>query len=98
MTWLRKRTMSEVSDISKESVIQRVIRDNALAALMVVLAFVSMVNGIIIGVSIAVMINNTSRVEALQRQFEINAAWQGRLIGYVQAAGIEVPPQPIEED
>lgn len=90
--------MTTVSEISNESVLQRVIRDHALAALMVALVFVSMVNGMVIGAGVTVMLNNSARVETLQRAYEVNSAWQGRLIGYVQAAGIEVPPQPTQGD
>lgn len=82
---------NEVSDISKESIIQRVIRDNALAALMLVMAFVTMVNGIIIGVCIAVIINQGERYDALRVQYEINNVWQSRLIGVLEQQGIEVP-------
>lgn len=83
--------MNEVSDLNRESVIQRVIRDNALAALMVVLALVSLLNGLIIGVCIAVMVDNGQKIEQLNRSYEVNAAWQARLLGVIQAAGIEPP-------
>lgn len=89
--------MGNASDINKESVIQRIIRDNALAALMVVLALVSLINGLIIGVGIAVMINHAAKVDQLQRQAEINAAWQANVMNAVRAANIQVPNQPIED-
>lgn len=86
--------MNEVSDLNRESIIQRVIRDNALAALMVTFALVTLLNGLIIGVCIAVMVNNASAIERLQRQYEINAAWQGQVMRTVSAAGITIPPPP----
>lgn len=88
---------NNVVEISQESILQRVIREHALAALMVVLVMVTMINGIIIGAGIAVMSNNTGNVEILQRQFEANSAWQARLVGAVEARGIKVPPHPNEE-
>lgn len=82
---------NEVSDISKESIIQRVIRDNALAALMLVMAFVTMVNGIIIGVCIAVIINQGEKYDALRDQVAIDSTWKSRLIGILERDKIEVP-------
>ena len=87
---------NNVSDISSEGTLQRVMRDHALAALMVVLTLVTMINGVIIGVAIAVMANNGEKMDQVRRTAEANQAWQARLVGAVEARGIEVPPLPKE--
>lgn len=86
--------MNRVSEISRENIIQRVIRDNALAALMLVLALVTMINGIIIGTGIAVIINQGDRYDQLSEHYYINSIYLRNLHADLQAQNFEPPPLP----
>ena len=89
--------MTQVSDINRETELRRVVRDNAPAALMVVLALVSLANGLIMGVTIAVTLQNSETNAALQRQVEIDQVWKSRLIGVLERHNINVPEEGDSE-
>lgn len=86
--------MSNVSDINSESRYQRVIRDHALAALMLVLSMVTMINGLIIGVGIAIIISQGERYDQLSEHYYISSIYQRNLHADLQAQGFKPPPLP----
>lgn len=89
---------NNVAEISRDGVLQRVLRDNSLAALMLVLVMVTMINGIIIGMGIAALDNQGEKYDALRVQYEINGTWTSRLIGILEREGIEIPqPEEVEK-
>lgn len=90
--------MNAPTDINRETVLNRVLRENALAALMVVLTIIGLVNGVIIGLGIATMNQNTQAYEKLVRTYEINSVYLAGLQAQLRTMGIEPPPQPKESD
>lgn len=85
-----------VTDISRESALQRVLRDHALAALMLVLTLVALINGFIIGLGMATMNNQTREIQTLRTTVEVNNIYVGNLHAWIEARGLEgTPPMPV---
>ena len=86
-----------VSDINRETELKRVVRDNAPAALIVLVALISLVNGLIMGIGIFAMLANSESNAELQRQVEIDQVWKSRLIGVLERHDINVPEEGESE-
>lgn len=83
---------NNVSEISNENWLQRAFRDNALAGMMLVLYLVSTVNGVVIGIGIAAIMNQAERYDALRAQYEVNTIYVRALHADLKAKGFEPPP------
>lgn len=85
---------AKVSDLNRESWLQRLLRENALVGLMLVIVLVAMINGYVIGLGMATMNTQTREIQTLRTTVEVNNIYVGNLHAWIQAQGLEDPPAP----
>ena len=94
--------MSEVSELNRESLLNRVLRDNALASLMVILTVMGFLNGLVIGLGVGRFESAAEGMKedfsTLKSQYEIDQIFKQRLIVTLEAHNIPVPEVPKQEE
>ena len=86
--------MNKPVEISQESTVNRVLRENALAALMVVLTVIGLANGLLIGLGIAVGLMQADKMEKLEGMYYEHSIYTKNLHADLEARGFEPPPLP----
>lgn len=85
-----------VSEISKDSVFQRALRENALTGMMLIVSMMLFANGIIIGIATTQIIEMGKKYEQMQTAWETSSTWHSMVSAKLNERGIEVPEEDEE--
>lgn len=89
----------KVSEISKESRLERAMRGDSMAGMMLIIVFVAMVNGMIIGAGIITMVYHGEKYDAMRTAYEVNNIYQNQVEAELIKLGIDIerPSLSFEE-
>lgn len=83
-----------VSEISKESRLERAMRGDSIAGMMLIIVFVAMANGMLIGAGIIAIMFHADKVEDLRYDYDVNNIYINKLHSDLEAKGFKPPPLP----